>query len=276
MYSKTALLLYTAKKAGIIKSNASFWRDFNNIDKLNSLNLNTEMEESHLKENAINLTCVFDDNFPSTPSGLKPSEKPYLFAYKGDISLLKDRTKNMAVVGTLTPDGNIIAREKEIIKKIVDMGFYVVSGLALGCDTVAHSETLAVNGKTIAFLPSALENIYPKSNKKLVDSILSSGGLVITEYINEPLNRYQSVSRFIERDRLQALFAANIILIASSLPGKGDSGSRHAMAKAKDYNTNRFVMYNETTDNDNPLFGLNRQLAESGVSILTANELKNL
>ena len=51
--------------------------------------------------------------------------------------------------------------------------------------------------------------------------------------------------RFIERDRLQALFSSSIILTASYAMNEGDSGSRHAMNKAKNYSKNRYVMFCE-------------------------------
>ena len=129
-------------------------------------------------------------------------------------------------------------------------------------------------GKTIAILPTTLDSIYPKKNAVLAEKIVQKGGLVITEYITEPNNRYESIKRFIERDRLQAMFASKIILIASYMQGQGDSGSRHAMAKAKEYCKERVVMYNEQADFDNPIFALNRSLITDGVKIITPKELE--
>lgn len=51
-----------------------------------------------------------------------------------------------------------------------------------------------------------------------------------------------------------------IILIASHRQGEGDSGSRHAMQKAKEFGRNRYVMFNKKTDSNNSLFGLNEDL----------------
>ena len=151
-----------------------------------------------------------------------------------------------------------------------------MSGLAEGCDTAAHEACLRCGGKTIAFLPSTISNIYPKANAPLAESIVQNGGLILTEYIAEPETRYECVRRLIERDRLQAMFAGNILLIASNLPGQGDSGSRHAMEKAKTYGAGRFVLYDRTTDADDPLFALNRQLLGDGASIFTRNALNSL
>lgn len=269
MYSQIALKIYAAKKENIIKTNAQFWRQYGDIKSIETLDVYTAKYEEELTDSGISLICAFDDDFPIFSRYVKPSEKPFLFAFKGDINLLQDTSTNVAVIGVLTPTREIVERENIIVKELVDRNFNIVSGLAKGCDTVAHSQCLAHSGRAIAFLPTTFNNIYPKNNNKLAEEIVQSGGLLITEYVTEPANRYVNIKRFIERDRLQAMFASKIILIASYVQGKGDSGSRHAMQKAKEYGVERFVMYNEQTDKDNPIFGLNERLIAEGVTILT-------
>ncbi len=186
---------------------------------------------------------------------------------------MKNLDHNVAVVGVLNPSEEIIAREKRVVAALAQKGFVIVSGLARGCDTVAHRECLACGGKTVAFLPTTLSDIYPKENATLAEKIVESGGLVVSEYILEPNTRQEGIGRFIARDGLQAMFANRIILIASYLKGEGDSGSRHAMEKAKAYGRERFVMYREE-DNDDPQFGLNRQILQDGAAVLTAKTLE--
>ncbi len=273
MYSQIALKLYALKKERVIKSNAQFWREFNNVDKIAHIDADIQKYAQELNENGISLICAFDKKFPTLPANLKPSDKPFLFAYKGDITLFANITKNIAVVGVLTPTPNIIERERRIVERLVQKEFCIISGLANGCDTVAHEECLVNGGKTVAILPSTLESVYPKKNAALAEKIVQGGGLVITEYVTEPMNRFESMKRFIERDRLQAMFVGRIILIASYLPGQGDSGSRHAMAKAREYGRERFVMYKESTDKGEPIFGLNESLIAEGTTILTPKVL---
>ena len=269
MYSKTAVKIYAAKQHGLIKSNAHFRREFGSRESISRLKQDTGYYEQYLTENDMSLVCAFDENFPALPPCVKPGDKPYLFAYKGDISLLSDRSKNTAVVGVLTPTTDIIERERKIVELLVQSGLNVVSGLAGGCDAVAHRRCIDSGGKTVAFLPTTLDSIYPKENTSLARQIVESGGLVISEYIAPPSNRYERIKRFIERDRLQAMFAANVILIASYCKGQGDSGSRHAMQKAAEYGDKRFVMYNRSTDAALPIFALNRRLVDEGAEILT-------
>lgn len=275
MISESATLLYAAKKEGIIKSNAHFWREYSSAKKLKNFSFDLEKYAREIQNSGVNLICAFDRDFPPLPVPCRQSDKPYLFAYWGDISLLKDRAKNFAVVGSLTPTNKILCRESSVVEKLTECGYRNVSGLAKGCDTAAHVQCLACGGKTITVLPSTLSNIYPKENSKLVEHIVQSGGLVLTEYITEPSTRYDRIRRFIERDRLQAMFAGEILLIASHLPGQGDSGSRHAMEKAKEYGTERFVLYNPLTDEDAPLFALNRNYLQEGALPFTTRTINN-
>ena len=276
MHSNIALKLYGMIKSGIIKSNAMFWREFFNQDKIESINIELQDVENELQEKNIGLVCVFDNDFPNINLNLKNSEKPFLFAYKGNINLLKNIDSNVAIIGVLTPTKDIEVREQKIVKEVAKNNLAIVSGLAKGCDTIAHKTCLENNGKTIAILPTTFDNIYPKENTDIVDEIIKKDGLVITEYITEPQNKFEQIKRFIDRDRLQAMFSKAVVLIASYTQGNGDCGSRHAMQKAKEYEKTRFVMFDERVDNNNPIFELNKQQIKDGAIILTNKTIKEI
>ena len=275
MNSNISLKLYNLIKTGVIKTNAHFWKSFYSEDYINSFPCDLQALEQELKEKAINVISVFDKNFPSINVKLKNSEKPFFFSYKGDITLLNNVDKNVAVIGVLTPTNEIVEREQKVVKSLTEKGYNIVSGLAKGCDTVAHSESVKNNAKTISFLPLTIENIYPKENISLTNEIIKNDGLIITEYVNEPKNKYESVKRFIERDRLQALYSKAVVLIASFRKGEGDSGSRHAFEKAKQYGKKRLVMYRETDAND-LIFGLNKDYVMQGVKVVSLKEIEEL
>ena len=275
MNSNISIKLYNLIKTGVVKSNAQFWKSFYSEDYINAFPCDLQAVEQELKEKGINVICVFDENFPSTNVKLKNSEKPFFFAYKGDITLLNNADKNVAVIGVLTPTNEIVEREEKVVNCLLKKGFNIVSGLAKGCDTVAHTESVKNNAKTIVFLPSTIENIYPKENISLANEIVNNGGLIIAEYVNEPKNKYESVKRFIERNRLQALYSKAVVLIASYRKNDGDSGSRHAFEKAKDYGKKRLVMYRESDANDS-MFGLNKDYVMQGEKIVSQKELQKL
>lgn len=275
MDSNLAIKLYAMVKNGIIKSNAMFWREFSK-EKIEEFDIDILAIEKELQGKSLNIVCVFDDNFPKIDTNIKNSEKPFLFVYKGNIELLSNISNNVAVIGVLSPTPDIESREQKIVKELVTNNLVVVSGLARGCDTVAHKTCLACNGKTIAILPTIFDDLYPKENEKLVSVIIESGGLVITEYVNKPQNKYEGIKRFIERDRLQSMFSKAVILIASFRQSGGDSGSRHAMQKAKEYGKLRYVMFNQKTDLNKEIFGLNQDLLDDEVTILTEKTIKEI
>ncbi|MGV1064938.1 DNA-processing protein DprA [Clostridium perfringens] len=293
-YSDITLKVLAAKECGIIKSNAQFWNDFNEIEKFETaiskdsnfdntiIKLRNELISSDNYEEGI--ISVYDESFPVINKKVKnKGDKPYLLFYKGNLELLDDLNNNIAVIGLIDPDQNIAKRESDVVEKLIDNDLVIVSGLAAGCDSIAHKLCLEMGGKTIAVLPSQLNKIYPAENKKLAEDIVQKGGLLISEYYKEPKTKFEAVNRFIQRDRLQAMFSKAIILVASYRKGEGDSGSRHAMDAARKYEIDRYVIYNNKTDENNSMFALNKDLLLdkkiNSVKVLKSssiNEIKSL
>lgn len=220
------------------------------------------------------ITAIGDDNFPEYRGNVKESERPNVLFYRGDLGLLSKENRNIAVIGVLNPDPETEEDERKIVHSLVKENAVIVSGLALGCDTIAHDQTLKSNGVTVAILPSPLNKIIPAENKELADDIVSNGGLLITEYYDQPKSAQESVSRFVKRDRLQTLFSDVVLLSASydenskdPTNPKIDSGSRHALAKATEYGIQRAVIYHEKYAN-NPKYDLNRAILRDKSSIV--------
>jgi DNA processing protein len=218
-----------------------------------------------------------DINFPQHRGNVKDSSKPVFLYYKGNIELLSIENKNITVIGLLNPEGDIEERERKIVAELVKKGATIVSGLALGCDSISHQQALDSNGKTVAILPSPLNNIMPMRNKGLAFQIVEEGGLIVTEYGSDFKSPMELSSRYQERDRLQALFCDTIVLAASYASNsaerwklfgqKLDSGARLAMGYANDYGIPRAVMYDENKDENNPMFDLNRDLIKEQQNI---------
>jgi DNA processing protein len=219
------------------------------------------------------LVAIGDVNFPQFRGNVKNSEQPIFLFYRGDLTLLRATNKNIAVVGLLNPDSDTELIEKEVIVELVKNGATIISGLALGCDTIAHRQALNSNGKTVAILPSPLNNILPATNKELANEILTKNGLLITEYFEDAKSKMELGGRYQERDRLQALFSDGIILSASYAKNDlgNDSGSRLAMEYALNYSIPRAVIYDQETNLNNPKYDLNRQLIKEQKDIIIIN-----
>lgn len=222
---------------------------------------------------SVGVIAIGDINFPPYRGIVRDSEKPIVLFYRGNLNLLDKQNKNVAVIGLLTPDEETEIIEKQIVNNLVNDGATIVSGLALGCDSIAHKEAILSGGKTVAILPSTISEILPQSNKGLAEEIVEHDGLLLSEYYEKINSKMELSNRYIERDRLQALFSDCVILSASYAENKlgNDCGSRHAMKFAKSYSIPRAVMYDSVVNINNPKYELNKQLIKEDDKIMVIN-----
>lgn len=117
-----------------------------------------------------------------------------------------------------TPYGKQVTAH--IADSLAEAGLPIVSGLALGVDSIAHRACVERGSPTIAVLPSGLNTIYPSSHSSLARQIIDKGGLLVSEYEagERPLKH-----RFIERNRIIAALADVLIVTEAA----ERSGSLH-------------------------------------------------
>lgn len=154
-----------------------------------------------------------EDRFPQILKEMT-KDKPLLLWFKGNVS----NQEGVAVVGSrkIIPETSEIVNS--FIKQLSDLHVSIVSGLANGVDALAHLAALENNLKTIAVLPSSLDNILPKSNTNLAHEIVENGGLIVTEY-GPGSPRKPENSNYISRNRIQAGLSDLIFVAQSSIPG---------------------------------------------------------
>ena len=253
----------------VVALNSSVKGCMTTLSEFNSRKRLVAEQLMNLSSIADGVTAIGDDNFPTVRGDVKDSDRPIVLFYKGNIALLQKGSRNVSVIGMLTPDEKIQKEEELVVDELVKKGYCIVSGLALGCDSIAHRRTLQRKGKTVAILPSTLQTILPAQNTSLADEILQSCGLLVTEYMYDANSKQELFGRYQERDRLQALFADGIVLSASYAPNdKGlDSGSRLAMSYAKTYDVPMYAVYDEQADEDNPKYGLSKMLVDAGDAV---------
>jgi DNA processing protein len=100
------------------------------------------------------------------PSKLKDAQEPVeVLYYSGNLDLLNCRS--VAIVGTRNPSPEGLKRTEKLTNFLVKDGFTIVSGLAQGIDTKAHTTAINAKGKTIAVIGTPLNNFYPKENENL-------------------------------------------------------------------------------------------------------------
>ena len=119
-----------------------------------------------------------DKNYP--PLVREIFDPPALLFYRGT---LPDPEKPLvAVVGTRRPSQAASARAFALGRELGEAGISVVSGLALGIDTLAHRGNIEGKGATVAVLGSGVDQVYPSTNRALARRILETGGLILSEY----------------------------------------------------------------------------------------------
>lgn len=171
--------------------------------------LNSKLELKKNYDVGIKCTNILDDCFPSKL--YNSTQKCVFLYYVGDISLLSQ--ESVLVIGTRNPNEAFLRKGEKLTKYLVENQFVIVSGLALGCDTIAHKTCIEAGGKTIAVLPSPCDNIQPTSNKILANNILISGGLLISEYgSGAAISKYN----YPKRDIVQSLISTTTIIIEAT------------------------------------------------------------
>lgn len=100
---------------------------------------------------------------PDYPQRLKDAKYPAeMLYYQGTLDRLA--TRSVAVVGTRQASEAGVRRARKLARFLVDHGFTVISGLAQGIDTAAHTAALEAGGQTIAVIGTPLHTVYPREN----------------------------------------------------------------------------------------------------------------
>ena len=172
------------------------------------------------------------------------------------------RVKTAAIVGTRKPS----AYGREIATKIASEcaknGIVVVSGLALGIDSIAHRAAIDSGGKTIAVLANGVDKIYPRSHEDLGQKILQTNGAILSEYPNNtPARPWQ----FLARNRIVSGLADAVVIIEAASRSGTLSTANHALDQGKEI----FAVPGNITS---PLSAGCNQLIKNGANPLTSVE----
>lgn len=159
------------------------------------------------------VVSVFDDEYPSSLRDIH--NRPPLIFTEGDASVL-ERT-GIAVVGTRAATDLGTRRAAKLARDLGKRGFVIVSGLAQGIDTAAHTAALEAGVPTVAVVGTGLTRTYPKTNVALARRIVASGGVLVSQFLprTAPI-----AANFPQRNiTMSGLAVATIVVEASHTSG---------------------------------------------------------
>lgn len=157
-------------------------------------------------------------------------EPPKQLFYRGEDPNKHLINPSVAIVGSRkpTPYGREVTTM--LARELATKGVIIVSGLALGVDSIAHQACVDVGGTTIAVLPCGPEMIYPSTHRALALKILRTGGSLVTEY---PEGTPALKVNFIARNRLVSGMADVVIVTEAAEKSGTLHTANFALAQGK-------------------------------------------
>lgn len=214
---------------GIGDVRAKAIKEFVNFEK-------AEKEIIHLHKNNIDPLFITHEKYPQRL--LNCYDPPSMLYYKGAANLNAPRI--IAVIGTR----NYTDYGKKITEKLIDFlageNILIVSGLALGIDSIAHKAALANQLETIGVLAHGLSHIYPSIHKSLANEMMEKGGLLSEFNFLEKANKHH----FPIRNRVVAGMCDATVVIETAK----DGGSMITAELANNYNKDVFAFPGRTND----------------------------
>ncbi len=161
---------------------------------------------------------------------------PSCLYYHGtvDPAEIMGQIPTIAIVGTRDPSEYGRRWTRRIAAALAQQGVVVVSGMAEGIDTEAHTACLEAGGRTIAALGTGVDQIYPRRNRELYGRILKQGW-VTSEY---PAGTQPDRLNFPRRNRIIAGLARAVLVMEA--PGK--SGALITARLANEFGREVYVL----------------------------------
>jgi DNA processing protein len=141
--------------------------------------------------------------------------------FSGDLDLLKRPC--VAIIGARQISEAGLLRARRLAKELVEAGIVVVSGLAKGVDTVAHTTAIERGGNTVAVIGTPLDRASPTENSRLQEHIYRNHLLISRTAVGEKTYR----SSFPLRNKLMAVLSDATVIIEAS----DSSGTLHQAAE---------------------------------------------
>ncbi|MCK4666539.1 DNA-processing protein DprA [Candidatus Dependentiae bacterium] len=173
--------------------------------KETKLPFNIEKDLKKLKDINGGLITIFDKEYPKILREI--FDPPIVLYYRGRIELLKNFS--IGIVGTRKPTKYGVTATEYFVDELVNRQVTIISGLAIGCDAIAHKRTLKQKGDTIAVLGTGIDVVYPATNRSIF-KLIEQNGLLISEF---PIGTPSLPHNFPSRNRIISGLSSGVIVI---------------------------------------------------------------
>ena len=176
-----------------------------------------EAEKSIAEAEKYHIDILFftDTAYPQRLNAAGCEDSPVLLYLLGQCDLNAERS--IAMVGSRKATDYGRTTTARLVEEMASDKPLIVSGLAYGIDTAAHTAALAHGMSTVAVLGHGLDTIYPSQNRGLAKRIVEQGGALLTEY---PLHAEIKATNFPARNRIiAALSDATVVVEAAERGG---------------------------------------------------------
>lgn len=201
--------------------------DYNYNFLLNFSDLVLVRYERVSKETILKKINKEDINYPKMLKRIENA--PEVLYINGNIELLESPC--IAVIGSRNCTKYGEKWCEFFVKEFVKYGLTIVSGMALGIDSIAHKTALKYGGNTIAVLPCGFNNIFPEENIELYNEIIEKNGAVITEY---ELNTKAEYQKFLDRNRIVSGLSMGVLVVEAAYRSGTTVTARDALKQKRD------------------------------------------
>jgi DNA processing protein len=181
------------------------------------------------KCNALNIKFITqEENF--YPENLRTIPDAPLVIFVMGEPVSRDRYA-IAIVGSRKSTDYGRRAADKLSRDLSQLGITIVSGLARGIDTVAHSGSLKTGGRTIGVFASGLNRPYPPENKTLIKKILENRGYVVSEF---PPDMPPNKENFPKRNRLISGLSLGVIVVEAGLESGALITANYALEQGRE------------------------------------------
>ncbi|MGA9860433.1 MAG: DNA-processing protein DprA, partial [Solirubrobacteraceae bacterium] len=173
----------------------------------------------------ISLITVRDQDYPANLREVH--DRPPVLFVAGQLAAGDERS--VAVIGSRHASREGLAAARTIATELTAAGYVVVSGLAMGIDTAAHTSTLAYGGRTVAVIGTGLRHSYPPQSAALQARLASESAVVSQFWPDAPPSR----ESFPQRNAVMSGISRGTVIVEASARSGARVQARRALAHGR-------------------------------------------